>query len=282
MTSLPSSPRSSDAPYGQAGSPVHHGGPAPAPGPTPEQGSPRAAGPSPAGPAPGTDLAADLGAGLTFAGQAMLRNPVAYLVSGLVYSVLMLVITLGAALAGAMLIIARTEAQGHAAGPGVADVLLVVAVVYGVMLLALPLSLLWQAGAARSGMTVLEGGRPGIGQAMIGPIRIILTALLYAAIVAVGLLLLYLPGLVAAVMLFYAVPAAARGAGPVRAITESWRLTTRNLGTTVIAYLVVSAIASFVGMFVITLVVLIPFLVLFQLGMYERVSGRTLPEPARA
>ena len=62
----------------------------------------------------------------------------------------MLLIILGAVLAGAMLIVARTEAQGHGADPVVADVLLVVAVVYGIMLLALPLSLLWQAGAARS------------------------------------------------------------------------------------------------------------------------------------
>lgn len=281
MTSLPP-PRPSDARHGPAGGPGEPAGPTPAPGPTLEQGAPRGTGPSRAVPAPGADLGADLGGGLTFAGQAMLRNPVAYLVPGLVYSVLIVLIWVGAVVAGGMLIVARTEAQGYPGEPTPGDIALVLAVIVGIVLLTVPVTLLWQAGTARSGVVVLERDRPSIGQAMIGPMRVILTALLTGVIISVGVLLLYLPGLVAAVLLFYAVPASARGASPAQAVTESFRLATKNLGTTVVAYLVVSVISAIAGMFIITLVVLIPLFVLFQLGMYERLSGRELPEPARA
>jgi len=212
----------------------------------------------------------------------MLRNPVAYLVPALVYSVLIFVIALGAVFAGGALIVAQAEAQGYASEPTFGDIALVLAVIYGIMLLALPISLLWQAGSARSGVVVLEGSRPSIGQAMIGPLRVILTALLSGAIIAVGTLLFYIPGLIASVLMFYAIPASARGTSPVEAVKESFRLATKNLGTTIVAYLVVGVISSFVGMFVLPLVILIPFFILFQLGMYERVSGRAVVEPARA
>lgn len=260
-----------------------YGSPGPAPGPTLPQGAPSpGVGRSPVTPPPGTDLASDLGAGLKFAGQAMLRNPVAYLVPALLYSVLMLLVLLGAVFAGGMLIVAQTEAPGYAGEPTFGDIALVLAVVYGLMLLAVPISLLWQAGSARSGVVVLEGGRPSIGQAMIGPWRIILTSLLYGAFMVVGSLLFYIPGLIAAVLLFYAVPASARGASPIEAVKESFRLATKNLGTTIVAYLVLAVISAVVGMLVITFVVIIPFLILFQLGLYERVSGREVAEPARA
>ncbi|WP_262425773.1 hypothetical protein [Brachybacterium sp. Z12] len=80
--------------------------------------------------------------------------------------------------------------------------------------LAMPFSLLWQSGAARAAEIVREGGRPSIGQAMIGPMRIVLTVLLYGAIVFLGMLLFYIPDLIAAVLFMFAVPAALRGASP--------------------------------------------------------------------
>lgn len=258
------------------------GGPAPAPGPTLPQGSPsQGAAPAPAGPAPGTDLAADLGGGLKFAGQAMLRNPAAYLVSGLIYTVLILVILVGSVVAGVLVSMNQIEARGYAGEPTFGNVALMLAVTYGLMLLAVPISLLWQAGAARSGVVVLEGGRPSIGQTMAGPWRIILTALLSGAIIAIGTLLLYLPGLIATVLLFYAIPASARGASPIEALKESFRLATKNLGTTIVAYLVIGVASSIASMVILPLIILIPFFVLFQLGMYERVNGRAPREPSR-
>lgn len=284
MTSLPSPvPASDSGAHGQYGPPAGAGPYDPA-ADAAAHGRPGTTGPAPvpARPAPGTDLGADLGAALTFTGRTLLRNPAAYLLPALLYSVLIVVIILAAVLAGGFTIAAMAESAGYAAEPSFADLALVYAIIIGISLLAAPLSVLWQSGAAHAGAVVLDGGRPSTGQALAGPMRVFLTALLTGAIIAVGTLLLYLPGLIAAVVLFYAVPAAARGASPVHALRQSVRLATTKPGTTIVAYLVMMVVSSIAGLLPILLVVLIPAYVLFQLGMYERVSGRALPEPARA
>ncbi|WP_422116777.1 hypothetical protein [Brachybacterium sp. UNK5269] len=284
MTSFP--PPSSGPEYGAPGS---HGSPAGAaqygrPAGEAAHGQPGSAGsaPVPARPAPGTDLGADLGAALTFTGRVLLRNPAAYLLSALIFSVLIFLIILAAVLAGGFTIAAMAESAGYTDEPSFADLALVYAIILGISALAAPLSVLWQSGAARAGVMVLDGGRPSVGQALAGPLRVILTTLLTGAIIAVGTLLLYVPGLIAAVLLFYAVPASARGASPIAALAQSARLAKAKLGTTIVAYLVMMVLSSVAGLLPILLLALIPFYVLFQLGMYERVSGRALPEPARA
>ena len=95
-------------------------------------------------------------------------------------------------------------------------------------------------------------------------------------------LLRNIPGLIASVLLFFAIPASARGASPVEAIKQSVALVRANLGTTIVAWLVLSVVGSAAGMFVLPIIVTIPFYVLFQLGMFERLQGRELPDPARA
>ncbi|MDN6400090.1 MAG: hypothetical protein L0K01_06495, partial [Brachybacterium sp.] len=129
---------------------------------------------------------------------------------------------------------------------------------------------------------IREGGRPSIGQAMVGSKRVILTALLYGLVVIVGMLLLYIPGLIAGVLFMFAIPAALRGASPMEAMKESLALSKANLGTTIVSYLVIMVITSIASMIILPLLVLTPFIMLFELGMYERLSGRRLPEPARA
>ena len=109
----------------------------------------------------------------------------------------------------------------------------------------------------------------------------ILTVLLYGLAVFVGMLVFYIPGVIAAVMLMYAIPASLRGASPVEAMKESFSLAKANLGTTIIAYLVLTVVTSVASMIVIPVLVLAPFTMLFQLGMYERLSGRQLAEPAQ-
>lgn len=284
MTSFPPPASASDpGAHGQYASPAGsspYGPPASATAP----GHPGADGPAPTPPgaAPGTDLGADLGAGLSFAGRTLLRNPGAFLVSALVYTVLIVLILVAAVLAGGATIVAIVDSTSYAEEPTFADLALVYAIIIGISLLAAPVSALWQSGAAHAGVVVLEGGRPSSGQALAGPLRVFLTALLTGAIIAVGTLLLYLPGLIAAVLLFYAVPAAARGASPIAALAQSARLAKAKLGTTIVGYLVMMVLSSIAGLLPILLLALIPFYVLFQLGLYERVSGRALPEPARA
>ncbi|MGY5764071.1 hypothetical protein ACXET9_02575 [Brachybacterium sp. DNPG3] len=242
----------------------------------------QAAGAAPVvGPKPGTDLAADLGAALSFAGRALLRNPVTYLVVGAIYFVVIMVISAGAVAAGVGYMLSQADAL-TGDEPPIGMLLVMYAIVFGIVLLAVPVSLLWESGSGRAAEIVLEGGRPSIGQAMVGPGRIILTALLVGLITGVGTLLLYIPGLIASVLMFYAIPAAARGASPVAAVKESFALARANLGTTIVAWLILNVISSVAGGLIIGIVVALPFIILFQLGMYERISGRALPEPAMA
>lgn len=233
-------------------------------------------------PAPGQDLGADLGAALKFAGNALLRNPATYLVSGLIYCVIYLVL-IGAGLGvGITLMIPQLDGATTSDTAEFGAIMTLYGAIFVGALLSMPFSLLWQSGAARSAGIVREGGRPSIGQAMIGPGRVILTALLYGVIVFVGTILLYIPGLIAAVLFMFAVPAALRGASPGKALTESMALVRANLGTSIVAYLVLMVITTVASTIMLPLLVLTPFMVLFQVGLYERLNRRELPEPAKA
>ncbi|GAA4529907.1 hypothetical protein GCM10023160_29930 [Brachybacterium paraconglomeratum] len=174
--------------------------------------------PHPTGaPAPGTDLGADLGAALRFAGTALLRNPVAYLVVGVIYCAIYTVVIVGGMFGGFAAMLSRSEQWTPDSFP-VMDLILLYAVMLGAIVLLIPFALMWQSASGRAAEIILQGGRPSIGQALVGPWRIILTSLLYGLLVTVGMLLLYVPGLIAAVLFMFAIPASARGAAPVAAL----------------------------------------------------------------
>ena len=234
---------------------------------------------APVRPAPGTDLGADIGAALRFAGRALLRSPLALLGAGAIYLVLTVVVFAAVLVLGLLLVISAVDVGSSPAGeltPG--QTLLVMAVSIGAVLPVLPLAALWQSGAARAGGVLLEDGRPGLSQALIGPWRVILTAVLVMVLVTLGSLLLYLPGLVASVLLMYAIPASLRGASPIAALRESFSLARHHLGTTVVAFLVVTAASYVGGMVIIGVIAAVPFSVLFQISLHERLSGREVPE----
>lgn len=247
-----------------------------------EQPAPSAQGRAIAAPPPGTDLASDLGAALKFAGNALLRNPVAYLVSGLIYTLAITVLVFAAIVVAMIVLVSMVSQMPDPEQVPLRELLVFYAVMLGMMLPMVPVALLWESGAGRAAEVVVEGGRPTLGQALIGPMQIILTALLVGAITMIGTLLFYIPGLIASVLLFFAIPASARGASPVEAIKQSVALARANLGSTIVAWLVLSVAGSVAGMFVLPIIVAVPFYVLFQLGMFERLNGRELPEPAQA
>jgi len=245
--------------------------PSPAPGPS-----------APAAP-PGTDLGADVGAAARFAGRALLRSPLALLGAGAVYSVLLVLVVVVGFVAALLLAIALVEAGPSTGGeltPG--QFVAVLATSFGVVLVALPVGVLWQAATARAGSVILDGGRPSVGEALIGRGRVLLTALLVLALTILGTILLYLPGLVAAVLLMYAVPASARGASPLAAVKESVSLARSHLGTTVVGTVLVMAASYVSGIVVIGFIAVVPLTVLFQMALYERLSAREVPEPAQA
>lgn len=234
----------------------------------------------PARPAPGADLGADLGAALTFAGRALLRNWLPFLVVGLLYMTVVTVLIVGGVAVGIFAMLPMMEGASAGEDPSLQAMLVFYGIALGAGLLSAPFLLLWQSGSARAAEVVLDGGRPTLRQALVGPFRVILTALLVGAITAVGLMLLYIPGLIAGVLLMFAIPAAARGASPLEALKQSVALVRANLATAIVTYVVISVIGSLAGFLLITVVALIPFLLLFEIGMFERLSGRELPEPA--
>lgn len=243
---------------------------------------------SPPGPsvptaAPGTDLGADIGAAARFAGRALLRNPLTLLGAGAIYTVLLFVVIVVGFFLAMLLMIAMIEAGPNTGGeltPG--QVIAVFAVSVGVVLVALPVAMLWQAAAARAGGVLLEGGRPSLGEALLGRGRVLLTSLLVLVLTTIGTILCYLPGIAAAVLFMYAIPASARGASPLAALKESASLVRSHLGTSVVGTALILVASYLSSMVVIGVIVTIPLTVLFQMGLYERISGREVPEPAQA
>ncbi|MFC0675952.1 hypothetical protein [Brachybacterium hainanense] len=299
--------------YGQApaGDPYSQPAPQAQPSPYAAQASPHAAGPSAAsadpfaqpaqqtfapqgvppqaGPpraAPGTSLGDDIGAGFGFAWNTLRTNVAAILVPGVVYGVLMMVIVgiaifsmIGIMVAG----MSSIDGTGDADGAVAAGAMLgAYAAFFGILLLMVPVNLLWASGAYRVGGSVLELRKPTVGQGFVGPGRVILTLLLVSVGVLVGSVLFYIPGLLFALFSIFAPAAAARGASPMDAIKESFRLVKDNIGAAIVGYLVLMAISYVGGMLVVTLVVSIPLGFLFTLGLYERLSRRELPNPELA
>ncbi|GAA1309583.1 hypothetical protein [Brachybacterium tyrofermentans] len=284
-------------PYGQASPAAAYGQPSPAgaygqPAPAGQAGQP---GPSQDAawglqdgqvgsgvPAPGQDLGADLGAALKFAGNGLLRNWVPFLVVGLIYGVIACVIIVGGVVGGIFATLPLINDVGPTDELPAEAVLIFYGISLGAGLLTAPFALLWQSGSVRAAEVILEGGRPSIGQALIGPLRVILTALLVGVITLIGTVLLVIPGLIATVLLIFAIPAAARGASPIAAIKESFTLVKNNLGTSIIMYILINAIGTVVAFFFPLVIALVPFVILFEIAMYERLNRRELPEPAKA
>ncbi|WP_106506108.1 hypothetical protein [Brachybacterium timonense] len=232
-------------------------------------------------PAPGTDLSSDVGAALNFAYRAFVANPLAFIVPGVIYFVVILGLIVSSVIVGFVVFFSSVDAWVASGSDDVPlrPLLILYAIMFVGALLAMPFSLLWSTGAAAAGDKIVEGTKPSIRDSLLAPGRVILTALLVGLITTVGMLLCYLPGLVASAFLIFAVPAAARGASPVAAVKESIALVRSNLGTALLTWLVVQVIASVGGSLVITLVIVIPAAYLFELAMFERMNGRELPDP---
>lgn len=289
MTVPPPPGPSAHDPYGQdphaQSAPAHGASPqAGQPLGAPAHGSPGAAPQGTAGapgPTPGTDLGADLGAGLRFAGTGLLRGAAALLGVGALYAVAMLVVVgVGFALT-LFLSIAMVETSSSAGGdPSFGQMIVIFALCFVLVLVAGVVGALWQAGAAQAGGILAGGERPSFRQGLIGPGRVVTTAVLVLVIVMIGSVLLYLPGIIAAVLLFYAIPAALRGASPGQALRESVATATSNLGVTIVGFLITMVASSIGGTLVVGFIAVIPFTVLLQIGLYERVNGRTPSLPA--
>lgn len=266
--------------YGQQPGPGY--GQQAGPGYGPQAGGQPQGAPIPGTPPPGTELGADLGASFTWMWRAFSRNLGAILVPGIVYGLVMVLFVGGAAVGGVAYLF---HSMGPAMDPDAVTFGQMLGF-YGIMLLAAPfavvITLLWQSGVAKAAGSIMGGHRPGIGESFVGNGRVMLTALVASLLTTIGMALCYLPGLVVAVLVFFAIPAAAHGAGPIDAIKQSVSLVTKNLGLVIVSYLILMVGSSILGSVVIGIVVVTPLTLLFQFALYERVNHRIAPEPARA
>lgn len=233
---------------------------------------------------PGTDLGSDISAAMRWMWQSFTRNLSAFLVPGIVYGLLMLLL-IGGAIAAYVWGFVSDMQYDPVAGeytPNLERLLIGLGIFTGLSLLTMIPSLLWQSGSARAAATIVDGRRPSTGEAFTGPGRVIATALLVAVITFIGSLLCYLPGLLAAFFFLWAIPASTHGASPIEALKESARLAKENVATTIVTMLIIYAASSIGGTFLLPLVVLPALAALFLRGMYERLNGRELVEPQAA
>lgn len=233
---------------------------------------------------PGTDLGSDISAAMRWMWQSFTRNLSAFLVPGIVYGLLMLLL-IGGAIAAYVWGFVSDMQYDPVAGeytPNLERLLIGLGIFTGLSLLTMIPSLLWQSGSARAAATIVDGRRPSTGEAFTGPGRVITTALLVAVITFIGSLLCYLPGILAAFFFLWAIPASAHGASPIEALKESARLAKENVATSIVTMLIIYAASSIGGMFLLPLVVLPALTALFLRGMYERLNGRELVEPQAA
>ena len=258
--------------------------------PAPQQPAPASSGPAaqqPGRPAPGRDLGADLSASMSWAWKTFTRNLGAFAVPAVVYGLIWASLVIAAVVVGMILMFSAMNVDPNAApGEGVTidwgRYIGSMAVMYGGALVASFPLIFWQTGITRAGRAVIDGRRPGIGEGFSGTGRMLLTALLMTVLTVIGSLLFVIPGMIVAVLGMLAIPAAARGAGPVDAIKESVALVKANLGTAIVTLLVAGAISSAVGMTVVGVLVAMPIQMLMFEALYERLRGNELPEPAAA
>lgn len=279
--------------------------------------------PRPATPAPGTGLGADLGAALRFSGAAVTRRLPLLIPGAVLYGVLALVIDLAPTLLrilfgdkdwipvqdrDGMIGILLPGMEG---GSWISAFLLLVTTVA---------SVLWTSGLYRFGTDLLDSGGDLLGPVtdagspvgpdpaghppsgpdsadgvpsgrptappatryLIGSGAVVGTIILTGLATFGGLLLCVLPGLVVAVILFFAAPASARG--QTTPFTHAVQLCSGHVGGTILVVLLCTVVGTIAQQWAVVDALLQPFLTLFTLGMFERFSGRYLPEiptPAR-
>ncbi|MCL6423008.1 hypothetical protein Bequi_06330 [Brachybacterium sp. JHP9] len=231
-------------------------------------------------------LGADLSAAFRFTGGALAAGWRSLLLPGLVY--LAILVALWSA---AQLLRPTAEeleeqqrqleigSQVAFFGPPGSVPLLVLGVVTTVSVLVI--SLLWTSACYRLGRDLIDGPAGPGSRYFSGGWATVLTIIFYGLACALGALLLIIPGLIATFGLGLAVAAAA--AGSAHPFEDSWKLAGRRLGTVIVAILMTSALETLANTHRTDLpagllsVLVTPLIALFLTGIFERVSGRELP-----
>lgn len=136
---------------------------------------------------------------------------------------------------------------------------------------------IYLAGLIRSTLAISAGEKPALGSmfSLKDSGRILGTALLTSLIIGVGMLLLYLPGIVAAFFLMFSVKFAVdKQLGPIDAMKASFNLVKANVGSVILVWLV-AGVASSVGTLAcgVGVLVTVPLALLLQTYAYRRLTN---------
>lgn len=264
--------------YGAPQNGAPQGGPAGYAAPT---GAPQPG--APGTPPPDWDIGADLSAVAKWTWAAFSRNLAAFLVPGIVYGVIVIgiAITMAVAMFAGMISTMSTTTSDPESIPSPVGMLLGLGAYVLLIPVVLIVGILWSSGANRAAAIIRDGGRPTIGQGFVGSGRVVATSLVCQVTIVVGTMLCYAPGIIASVVLAFAIPAAAAGASMGDAIRRSYELARDNLALTIVAMLLLGVAVGVLGMLVVTYVLLPSLSALLMTAVYERASRRELRDPVR-
>lgn len=264
-----------------------------APPPPPGYGQPPGYGPQPGYGQPPANYGQSAGGGIPFsAGDAFnwawnkfTKNAVALIVPMLIYGVVMVVIAvvmyliLMALLFGGAAASSSTDAYGNTTGGGLGIVGFFIGM--GLFFFVMFLAGSYIQGAFVSGCLDIADGKPVDIGSFLRPPRnlggVLLAALLYSLGVGIGYALCILPGIVFAFFAMFTIPFVVdRGLQPVDAIKASFTTVNKNLGSALLAYLLVVVIAFIGNLVIVGGIISIPVSMLIMTYTYRRLSGGQL------
>lgn len=139
----------------------------------------------------------------------------------------------------------------------------------------------WAASVLCVARAALRGTRVSIGSAFQPAMGAVAVAVVVELAITIGSSVFVVPGLAIAVVLMYAPVAAADGQGFVESLRTSLRLVAQDLGTTLLLFLIMVASVVVLGWTLLLLLAVVPFMHLLATAGYERLQGRSLPDPSR-
>ncbi|WP_341854760.1 hypothetical protein [Brachybacterium sp. GPGPB12] len=177
--------------------------------------------------------------------------------------------------------IAMVETSSSAGGdPSVGQMIVIFALCFVLVLVTGVVGALWQAGAAQAGGILAGGERPSFRQGLTGPGRVVITAVLVLVIVMIGSVFALPARHHRRRLAVLRDPRGGARSVPRPGARESVSTATSNLGVTIVGFLITMVVSSVGGTLVVGFIAVIPFTVLLQIGLYERVNGRTPSLPA--
>lgn len=223
------------------------------------------------------DIGTTISTSFGWAWKAFTKNWMALVIPAIVYT-LAIAIVLGVAVGAPMAaMIASTDPYTGDVEPGASAGVLAGTVIGS--LITLVLAALWMSGMYNVVGKVMRGEKPTLGNGFIGPVTVILVAIVVGILSSIGYALFVIPGLIVTVLMLFAAVAAARGASVGEALKSSFTTAKENLGATIVLALLVYVLGLVGSAVVIGALITVPLSALLLGAAFEVLNRRALPEP---